>query len=62
MDRLDAVIQELREFDAERDWEQLHDPKDLAMAIRSEAGRLLAGYRCVRNAQADVLSRQPEGR
>lgn len=32
----------LREFAAERDWEQFHTPKNLAMAVAGEAGELLA--------------------
>jgi dCTP diphosphatase len=31
----------LRVFTAERDWEQFHDPKNLAMALAAEAGELL---------------------
>jgi len=42
MDRLEEVIRELRTFVAERDWKQFHDPKNLAMAIGSESGELLA--------------------
>ena len=62
MDRLDVVIQELRAFVAEREWEQFHDPKNLAMALGSEAGELLAEYRWVGNGQADAFSREPEAR
>ena len=61
-DRLDAVIVKLREFVRERDWEQFHDPKNLAMAIASEAGELLAEYRWVSNAEADQWSGAPENR
>ena len=32
----------LRQFAAERDWEQFHTPKNLAMALAGEAGELLA--------------------
>ncbi len=35
------VIQELIRFRNERDWEQFHNPKDLALAINVEAGELL---------------------
>ncbi|MGH7411413.1 MAG: hypothetical protein ACREJ6_10215 [Candidatus Methylomirabilis sp.] len=42
MDRLEEVVRELRGFVAEREWEQYHDPKNLAMAVASEAGELLA--------------------
>ncbi len=52
MDRLEAVLKELREFVAERDWEQFPDPKNLAMTIASEAGELLAEYRWVNNADS----------
>jgi NTP pyrophosphatase (non-canonical NTP hydrolase) len=32
--------QRLRQFAAERDWEQFHTPKNLAMALTVEAGEL----------------------
>ena len=35
----------LREFAEFRNWQKLHDPKNLAMAIASEAGELLAELR-----------------
>jgi len=62
MDRLEVTLKELRGFVGEREWEQFHDPKNLAMAISSEAGELLAEYRWVNNAEADDYSRQPEPR
>jgi dCTP diphosphatase len=62
MDRLEAVVKELRAFVAEREWAQFHDPKNLAMAVASEAGELLAEYRWVSNAEADSYSRKEEHR
>lgn len=56
---LTAVLQELREFVRERDWAQFHDPKNLAMAVSSEAGELLAEYRWISNDEADDWSRGP---
>ena len=38
---LDDLVAQLREFAAERDWEQFHTPKNLAMAVAVEAGDLL---------------------
>lgn len=35
------IIQKLIDFRNERDWEQFHNPKDLALAINVEAGELL---------------------
>lgn len=62
MDRLEEVVRELRAFVAEREWEQFHDPKNLTMAVASEAGELLAEYRWVSNAEADSYSRNKEHR
>ena len=62
MERLKEVVGELRAFVAEREWEQFHDPKNLAMAVASEAGELLAEYRWVGNAEADSYSRKEEHR
>lgn len=59
MDRFDGVITRLRAFVAEREWEQFHDPKNLAMAVASEAGELLAEYRWIANDEADAWSREP---
>ncbi len=35
------VQQALREFAAERDWEQFHTPKNLVMALAAEVGELV---------------------
>lgn len=35
------IIQELIKFRNERDWEQFHNAKDLALAVNIEAGELL---------------------
>lgn len=35
------IIQELIKFRNERDWEQFHNAKDLALALNIEAGELL---------------------
>jgi NTP pyrophosphatase (non-canonical NTP hydrolase) len=34
----------LREFARERDWEQFHNPKNLAMALAAESGELLEQF------------------
>ena len=62
MDRLEEVVRELRAFVPEREWEQYHDPKNLAMAVASEAGELLAEYRWVSNAEADNYSKNNDHR
>lgn len=41
MNDIQQIIDELIKFRNERDWEQFHNPKDLALAINVEAGELL---------------------
>lgn len=61
-DRLDEIRAQLRAFAAERDWAQFHDPKNLAMAVASEAGELLAEYRWVSNTESDAWSLEPDNK
>ena len=62
MPELTPFISTLRQFVAERDWQQFHDPKNLAMLVASEAGELLAEYRWVANTAADAHSAAAESR
>lgn len=41
MNEIKEITQALIEFRNDRDWEQFHNPKDLALAISIEAGELL---------------------
>lgn len=43
---------ELRKFAEDRNWLQFHDPKNLAMAVASEAGELLAELRWLTNEES----------
>lgn len=61
-DRLGELQDRLRHFVAERDWSQFHNPKNLAMAIASEAGELLAELRWVGDTMADEFVSKPESR
>jgi len=62
MPTLDDLTAALRKFVADRDWQQFHDPKNLAMLLASEAGELVAEYRWVRGDEADAHSRAPAPR
>jgi NTP pyrophosphatase (non-canonical NTP hydrolase) len=42
---LEEIKMELRAFAEERDWQKFHTPKNLAVALASEAGELLAEFR-----------------
>jgi len=41
MNDIEIITESLLQFRNERDWEQFHNPKDLALAINVEAGELL---------------------
>lgn len=56
-DRLEQLLENIRSFVHERDWDQYHDPKNLTMAVASEAGELSAVLRWVHNDEADERSR-----
>jgi len=47
-----ALAQRLREFAADRDWEQFHSPKNLAMALVGEAGELAAEFQWLTEEQS----------
>jgi dCTP diphosphatase len=54
----DAVAQlqaQLRAFTRERDWEQFHTPKNLAMALAGEVGELLEIFQWLTPAEADSV-------
>jgi len=44
MDLFDSVKSEILEFRKERDWEQFHNAKDLAIALSGEASELLREF------------------
>jgi NTP pyrophosphatase (non-canonical NTP hydrolase) len=44
MGDIKEITTELLKFRNERDWEQFHNPKDLALAINIEAGELLEEF------------------
>ncbi len=41
---LQKLEEDLSEFARERDWEQFHNPKNLAMALSGEVGELIAEF------------------
>ena len=52
---LKALRAKLREFIAERDWAQFHNPKNIAMALIAEAGELVEHFQWLTPEQADRL-------
>lgn len=65
MDR-DATIEELKmkvqRFCELRDWDQFHNPKDLAIGISTEANELLDIFRFQSDKQMEALLKTPESR
>ncbi len=54
-DRLETLQTKLREFVAERDWDQFHTPKNLAMAVVAEAGELIEHFQWLTPEQSAQL-------
>ncbi|MDT8383744.1 MAG: nucleotide pyrophosphohydrolase [Gammaproteobacteria bacterium] len=52
---LDRLRQQLRDFAAERDWEQFHSPKNLSMALIVEAAELVEHFQWLTEAQSKAL-------
>ncbi len=57
---MEELIKKLREFAAERDWEQFHSPKNLAMALVVEVAEIVEHFQWLteehsRNLDPEVL-------
>jgi len=52
------IQQQLREFAAERDWEQFHSPKNLASALSVEAAELLEHFQWTDSGASYALSEE----
>jgi NTP pyrophosphatase (non-canonical NTP hydrolase) len=48
------IVQELIKFRNERDWEQFHNPKDLAIALSIEANELLECFLWKKHENANI--------
>ncbi|HXW10582.1 MAG TPA: nucleotide pyrophosphohydrolase [Steroidobacteraceae bacterium] len=52
---LEALAARLAEFACERDWEQFHSPKNLAMALAGEVGEVLEHFQWLTESQSRNL-------
>jgi NTP pyrophosphatase (non-canonical NTP hydrolase) len=61
-DTIESLTREICAFRDARDWQQFHNPKELAVAITAEAGELLQHFVWQSPAQSDrrVAERLPE--
>lgn len=55
-DSLKTLSAQLAAFAAERDWDQFHNPKNLAMALTGEVGELVEHFQWLTPDQAANLS------
>lgn len=55
-DPLDRLKHSLRDFARERDWEQFHSPKNLAIALSVEAAELLERFQWLSDDESRALS------
>ena len=53
---LDHIKHQLRKFAAERDWDQFHSPKNLAMALIVEAAELVEHFQWLKEEESASLS------
>lgn len=53
MDQLDIITEKLIKFRDDRDWEQFHNSKDLALAISIESAELLELFLWKKNEEFD---------
>jgi dCTP diphosphatase len=60
MSDLSTIQTQLREFARERDWEQFHNPKNLSMAIASEAGELLELFQWLSVSESNRIMDDPK--
>ncbi len=56
MTDLEELRDRMREFAAERDWDQFHSPKNLAMALSVEASELMEVFQWLTEAQSRALA------
>ena len=54
-DSLEGLRRQLAEFARERDWEQFHSPKNLAMALIAEAAELVEHFQWLTETQSQQL-------
>ncbi len=55
-DPLEKLRNTLRQFSAERDWDQFHTPKNLAIALSVEAAELLEHFQWMPEAEPAALA------
>ena len=58
MDRLEELMERIKSFNKERDWDQFHTPVNLAKSISIEANELLECYQWSDNADIEDVKEE----
>lgn len=53
---MEDLVQKLRKFTKERDWDQFHSPKNLAMALSVEVAEIVEHFQWLTEEQSQELS------
>jgi len=56
MTEIDKLIERIRTFNKERDWEQFHSPKNLAMALIVEVSEIAEHFQWLKTEESENLS------
>jgi NTP pyrophosphatase (non-canonical NTP hydrolase) len=59
---MDELIEMIRDFDAARDWNQFHSPKNLEMALSVEVAELVEIFQWMSEEESTQLSRDKQTR
>lgn len=59
---LGILMESVRAFCAERDWDQFHDIKELAIGVSTESAELLELFRFLSQSECEALLQDPEKR
>ena len=59
---IESLTAQLRDFAQDREWEQFHTPRNLAMALSGEAGELLSLFQWLRGEQVSGWLDDPSNR
>ena len=57
---VEAIQEHLRVFVREREWEQFHDPKNLAMSLAIEAGELMEVFQWIPTGDSAAIMADPK--
>ena len=60
MSEIKNLIEKIRKFNKDRDWEQFHNPKDLAIALNIETSELLEIFLWKRDSEVDIIKVKEE--